>query len=177
MATASAYDQWDDPGLAFTEEDLAGWDVKVMAEERVADLLARTRLALRRAELPDLPMPDLWKEASKSILNAATWWCQAVTIPGVVREEATTLPPADSPEGKALTKEALNAEAAEWLAEWLADVEASLHHLVTIGRRCVTKGVWKGKEKKSLSNKAANALMKEYSLITKLEAMLESKSG
>lgn len=175
MATAIAYDQWDDPGLAFTEEDLASWDLKAFGNERVEYLLRWHRLFLRRAEIPDMPKPEWWKEFVKPLLNAATWYCHALGLEGVMTDAASTLPPAASEEGKALTKDALNADPSDVAHEIMGDVEVALHHAVTIGRRCVGKGAWK-KEQKSLSNKLANCLMKERSLAEKMEAALASRS-
>lgn len=174
MASASAYDHWDDPGLAFTEEDLASHDPQKVAEVRVAALLHRFQVAKRRAELPDLEKPQWWAEVSKRLLDVVTWYCVALEIPGINREAAQELPPASSQEGKALTKEALNATPSDWLAEWAEEAESSARYAVTLGRRCIGKG-WP-KRNRSLSNKMANCFTKELNLIQKFESMLVSRS-
>lgn len=159
--------------MAFTHEDLEAWNVKECAEQRQAAVIALACIAKRRTELPDLPKPDWWKEVAKRMRNVATWYGVAMVIDTDV-EAALALPSAESAEGKALTRLALNAEPADWLAGWLADVEAGLAHVVTIGRRCAAKGGW-SKEQKSLSNKLANCLVKEHNLISKMQDSLNSR--
>lgn len=124
--------------------------------------------------MPDLEKPVWWKDAASKIMNVATWYCVAVGVPGFDREGLEEPLDPSSPAGKAVTKEALNAEAADWLAEWENEVDAIARHAVTLGRRCAGKG-WP-KEKKSKNNKLANCFVKELHLLNKLGDGLESRS-
>lgn len=174
MATAGAYDEWEDVGMAFTEEDIASYDPQKWADQHALDLVQRIKVFLRHAELPKVEKPDWWSKAADRYIDVITWLCVATEIPGIDREAIRTLPDAKSAEGKVLTKEALDLVPEEWLGYCSEANEADLRYVVTIGRRC-GKG-W-GKRNRSLNNKLANALVRERAALLKLEDLLNSRTA
>lgn len=175
MATATAYDSWDDPGLAFSEDDVAQWDMQAWAEERVARLCAHFHVALRRSELPGIEKPVWWRKAADKVLDLMTWYCVSMEVSGLDREAARVLPDPSSVAGKALTKQALELTPEDWLGVWASGAEGAMRHVVTIGRRKGGKGCTKLEKKRS--NKLANCVFKEISQCQRLETMLESRTG
>ena len=162
--------------MAFTEEDLASWDMKAFANERVEHLHVLYLLAARRTQLPDMPKPTWWTDLSGKIVSVAKWYCHALDLPGLDLDAWMATPDPKTEEGKALTKHAVNAEAEDFVGQWLEDAESALRLAVTTGRRCSAKGGWK-KADKSLSNKLANCIMKERNLAEKMSNELVSMSG
>lgn len=174
MATAVAYDEWDDPGMAFTDEDLVSYDPQKWADQHVLVLTGTIKSVLRHAELPKIEKPDWWSKAADKMIDTITWFCVALEIPGIDREAIRTLPDAKSAEGKALTRTALDLNPEDWLGAMLSTSEANLRHIVTIGRRCAGKG-W-DKRNRSLNNKLANSLIRERNALLKLEDLLTSRT-
>lgn len=166
MARAAMYDQFEDVGMAFTEEELKAFKPEEVAEERCRVLVGHARAALRRSEIPDMPKPKWLEEVASRLIDSVTWTLKAMTLEGIDRDKVLSLPAAGSKEGKALT-----VEAQRWSVEELeglrSEGEALLRWCVTIGRRCESMGSWR-KADRSRSNKLANCLVQDLNRIDRL---------
>lgn len=179
MAQAEAYDGWDDPGLAYSEEQIAGHRPSAYAERRVAELVADARTILALLALPDTPKADWWKAVEVKLVDCATWYCRVAEIPGIDRAELAALPPRASAAGKELTLAAQRLDAQSFMDAWATGAQVGMTGFVTLGRRCAGAtqiSGWKKREK-SLSNKIANAINREISASEKLSIQLASLSG
>lgn len=161
MARSAVYDKWEDVGLAFSVEEVADYDPKVLGEKRIAHLMDAALVMERRSTLPKIDKPAFCHQVARDLLNRATGYCRALTLPGIDKSAALTLPHAGSAEGKALTARAVNMDIDAWLVEEIARVEACLRYAVSIGRRAESRTGWR-KTDRSLSNKLANALVQEH---------------
>lgn len=176
MATATSYDEWEDVGLAFTAEEVASYDPQKWAEDRVTYLVEKARVIQRRSTIPGLGKQVWCEEAAKRLLDVAAWYCRALEIPGIVREEALDLPSAKTADGRKLTSLAQAAEPENWLGALAAEGEVAMRYVVTVGRRASSRPDWKRAQGKQ-SNKLANCVMKEINVAAHLEAQLISHSG
>lgn len=174
MARAAAYDQYEDPGMAFSSQELADYLPGSWAEERVYKLLEIVSLAKRRSEIPGTN-PEWWKEVAKSIPPLMRWYCIAIEIDSLAAAEYE-LPDPRSKAGKVLTHTAQSLTERGFLANWQTDAEASMRYVVTIGRRAQGASKAWGKSEGRLSNKLANCVQRELSLCAKLEQGLDSRS-
>lgn len=175
MATAITYDEWDDPGLAFTEDQVAGYAPSAVAAVRVNWLAEHIPLALRRSQLGE--KSEWWRKVADKMVDSITWYCVVAELPGIDREKIFQLP--DGEELKKLTVQARKwGEPSDVLSEWRMLVRSEMVQHVTLGRRCAgSKKIsgW-GKREKSISNKVANALFKEAMVTSRLETMLVSRT-
>lgn len=176
MATAEAYDQYDDPGMAFTDEQCAAYDPKAVAAVRVNALQNYAPLALRRSQLGE--KAKWWEKVHAKILDVMSWYCVVAEIPGIDRELMHKLP-TDDKELRKLTVDARNlGTEEEFVVRWHGEAVAEMMQHVTLGRRCsLSKKMsgW-GKKERSLSNRVANAITKEISTIERLTEMLASRT-
>lgn len=175
MATSATYDEWDDPGLSFTEEQVAGYTPQAVAAVRVNWLMDHVPLALRRSQLGE--KSEWWRKAADKMVDAITWYCVVAELPGIDREAIYELP--DGDELKKLTVESRKwGESDDILAEWRSMVRSEMVQHVTLSRRCAGSRKISGwsKRERSISNKVANALFKEATTISRLEAMLNSRT-
>jgi len=179
MATAAAYDEWEDVGVSFSEEDLRNYRPGDWASERVARLLKVGVVLLRREDLPDMPKPGWTKKARQAVLQRMiTWYCQALDVPcPEISPDELRVDPKSS-EGKAITKAALELKPADIIGLLRGEAEAGMRHVVTIGRRCASQKSVSGWKKAdgSYSNKLANAIQVEIRQWNKLETELESSA-
>jgi len=176
MATASSYDEWEDVGMAFSEETVAEWSPKEWAEGRVTYLVQQARIMQRRSTIQGLGKQVWCEDAAKRLLDVAAWYCRAMEIPGINREEALELPSPKTADGRKLTSAAQAAEPENWLGALAAGGEAAMGFVVTLGRRASSRPDWKRADGK-LSNKLANCVMKEINVAAHLESQLISHSG
>lgn len=180
MATAGSYDEWDDPGMAFTPEELTTWDMEAFALERVEAIRMRLGLPLRRRMELHLELPAFCGSYKKQVDGIVSWYYVALALPRSAEpDEATVAALLDpkSEEGKRLTKAAQTLSFDVSLNSWEADAEGALRRVVTIGRRCAgatSVSGWK-KADKSRSNKLANCVHRELTAIEKLRKSLESR--
>lgn len=175
MATAATYDEWDDPGLSFTEEQVAGYAPAAVAAVRVNWLLDHIPLALRRSQLGE--KTEWWRKVADKMVDAVTWYCIVAELPGIDREAIYELPVDDGLKKLTVAARKLG-EPSEVIAEWRALVRSEMVQHVTLGRRCAgSKKIsnW-GKREKSTSNKVANAIFKEMTTIGRLDSMLVSRT-
>jgi hypothetical protein len=169
VAKATLYDPYEDVGLAFTEDEVAGWSVTEFANDRVDTLLREALGWRKRASIPDMDKAGFSEGVASRLVNTATWYCKAIGLDGVDRS-GLVLPSAQSKEGKALAKWAQDVDPAEWVAQFLGEAQRNMTHVVTIGRR---QTGWQ-KAQHRLSNKLANCVMKEVHLGELLEQQLGS---
>jgi hypothetical protein len=177
MATAVAYDQWDDPGLAFSEEEIAGYLPTALATQRIEMLCYQHRVILRAVQV-GAPKPVFWAKAAAKLLDVASWYAQAVGVTGIDREACGQLPDPKSAAGKELTVVAQRLEPDSFITALAVDAELQMRYVVTIGRKCAGAtpiSKW-GKKERSLSNKLANAVKKEIDLAHKLSELLASNT-
>jgi hypothetical protein len=178
MATAEAYDQWDDPGLAFTDEQCAEYDPKAVAAVRVNELLGLVPLAIRRSQLGE--KAKWWETVAAKMTDVITWYCVVGGLPGIDR--AALHAQAEMVDKKALTQLTVIArqlgEPEEFLAVWQASVRSEMVQHVTLGRRCAGSRKLSGwtKAERSLSNKIANAIVKEMSVAQKMADALAART-
>lgn len=173
MAKAVVYDEFEDVGLALTDEAVREWDMEAWALERVDYLVFHARVLLKRASIPGMDKVDWCEEFAKGILDCAAWYCRITETEGLDREAARTLPSPQSGQGKMLASSAQGIDSKDYLSGFAGDADRAMVHVVTIGRRCTH---WK-KADQRLSNKLANAVNKERSLTMKMHARLESHSS
>lgn len=174
MATAFAYDAWEDPGLAFTEREVEDYDPQKLAEARRDHLLSMWAVVHRHSELK-IEAVQWWKDAARKVLDVASWYCVACEVPAFDRAElASSLPSPSSSAGKKLTAQALDLTPEAWLGDWSASSEACMRYAVTLGRRAIGKK--RGKNLKRLSNKLANSIMKEMRTAQHLEELLSART-
>lgn len=176
MATASAYDQWFEGGLSFTDEEVAGYRPEAFATRRI-DLILDELRVLHRADELSVAMEALWKDVRKQLFASATWYARALVVPGIDMDAFNaSFPAPDTPAGKALTVRAHEEVRAEWIHQYLQSRMKDMTYVVTIGRQCVERrslSGW-GKSDASLSNKLANAVHKEVTLGERWSKQLES---
>ena len=181
MATASVYDEYNDEDVAFTNDELEAYSPKIWASGRI-DELVHLHQVIERALMVGISKPDFWDKVNRKLLDFATWYAMAVTVPSIDRSSVTVAGMDwNSAEGKALTVEAQALSAGdpqEWLEAFSSDAGRNMQYVVTIGRRCaLKKSVTKwGKAERSLSNKLANAVLKEVTLVDKLQELLAARA-
>lgn len=174
MATAIAYNQWEDPGLSFTEEEVEAFNPQELGKLRLDYVLSLWAVAHRRADLPGTDKPVWWRSAEKMVFSVGRWYCMALELPGLDKEALTlALPSSQTAEGKKLAKAVVNAEPEEWLGEWIANAEACMRYAVTLGRRHASQH--KNKNSKRLANKLANCITREMDACTRLTVLFESR--
>lgn len=173
MATARAYDAYQDTGLAFSEDEIREYDSQVWAQERVERLGKIQLVLMRKAELTD-SKPKWWDGFAKRVAQIVGWYCVAMEVP---KPPTPTLPDPHSAEGKRLTIQAQELDEDDALGKWRSSADKSLRFVVTIGRACGGNrpvSGWKKKEVR-LSNRLANCVMREVQLADKMEEELASK--
>lgn len=180
MARAAAYDEWEDAGLALSDDEVNSYQPVQVGQKRVAQLSMAVRLLLRQVETGQ-PKTATIQDAANRLLDAATWYCRALGLEGINREELTTLPKASTAEGKKLTAQSLKLPAPDLLRSLREKAEADMRYAVTIGRRCEgprrAAGGW-SKENRSASNRLANSINKEMNAIRKaLDAWASTTKG
>jgi hypothetical protein len=176
VATASVYDEWDDPGLAYTEEQVSAYTPQAVASVRVNWLLEHVPIVLRRAQLGE--KPEWWHKVGEKMVDVVTWYCVVAEIPGIDREMIFDLGLSDDEMKKLAVAARKLGEPEEFLAVWRSLVRSEMIQHVTLGRRCAGSrkiSQW-GKRERSISNKVANALFKEAEVINRLETMLVSRT-
>lgn len=180
MAVAKVYDEFEDVGLSFTEEEVRDWDPQAWAQDRVDRIVQLTLVARSRADQP-IDKEEFWKWMASGLANVATWYCRALELPGLDREEDLSLGSLSPSERKKIRAEALRIGDGEgWILEGLSSGQAALGYVVTIGRRSFMSPVGRGSRgrvSKSRGNKLANAVMKEVTFFTKAEAKFNSLSS
>lgn len=180
MATAVAYDDWEDPGMAFSEEELLAFDPCAWMATHLRTLADEMVMWQRRTELPDMPKPWMAREILVRMVRTMSW--SASTACGKPLEEVVgwqnhtdiVLPDPTSKEGKALSQRALNCDAEAWLGERRAHVEGDLRIVVTTMRRRF--GIKKpAKAVRSAGNKFVNCLVRELNLLDTLKKELDKQ--
>jgi hypothetical protein len=174
VATAEAYDQWDDPGLTFTDTQCAEFRPQTTAAVRMNELLEMIPLALRRSQLGE--KAQWWTQVAHKMVDCVTWYAVVAELPGIDRAEVLVEPEATKEVTVAARK---LGEPQEFMATWHQGVRAELLVHVTLGRRCSGSRKVSGwtKRDRSISNKVANALNKELSTCGRLETMLASRTS
>lgn len=176
MATAEAYDQWDDPGLAFSEEQISGYEPTAVAAVRVNELLELIPVVARRAQLGE--KAKWWESVGAKMLDVCSWYCVVAELPGIDREGALEV----TADGSALRKLTVAARdlgtPEDFLAEWQGKADAEMRQHVSLGRRCASSRKLSGwsKRERSISNRVANALFKEQAAIARLSTSLRSRT-
>lgn len=171
MASAPAFDEYEDVGMAFTEAALEEWDPKAWAESRVVYLMKQSHIVELMAQSYSVVGPEAtMRKASSMIVDIATWMCRAMELSGVNRE-----PNWNDGQLKAMKSEALRLEPSAWLEAWRSEADVAMRVVVTSGRRAAGVCKWT-KGQRSLSNKLANCVGKELWVAEKVEVSLNSIS-
>jgi hypothetical protein len=169
VATAKAYDQWEDPGLAFSDVECAEYDPQAWADQHVEGLASEYRVLLRKEHINGMDNPAWLKEARTRLASLIRWFCVAMEI-DALPDEAYALPKANTSLGRRLTITAQELDEAAWAAGGQARVRADLARMVTLGRR-----VKLSKAERSYGNKLANCLTRELAFYEKMEQGLRSR--
>lgn len=154
MGRASTYGEWEDVGLAFTDEEVASWTPEAWVDQRI-DHLGRLVLVLdRRAGLPDVSKPQWSAKAREVLKQKANWYarCRGEGIDWSFLSEFD----ARSKGGKEITAEAVALEPSVWVDEEEADAIVDLRCFVTMCRRAKLV-----RAQVKLGNRLANALQNE----------------
>jgi hypothetical protein len=175
MASAKAYDEWEDAGMAFSTDELEDHSPTVWASERVAKLCVMRQVVMRHIELPDIAKPHWWHGAGKNLRDVIMWYCKALQLEGPTAKELGDegLPSRNSAAGKELSRVASLLDISEWLSAWAADAEASKRYVVTIGRRASASCKW-DKATMKASNRLANSVDKEIRATEHLDKELSA---
>jgi len=178
MATAVAYDQWEDAGLAFSEDQLKNFSPTLVAAARVNWMVEQIPIVLRRADLAGLP--KWWQEVARKMEDVMGWYCVVAVLPAVDRVDLHSLVNAGTPaerKKQTLAAHSLGTEM-EFLNAWHTEVRGTMIELVTLGRRCSSSTAvsgWKKADKK-MANKVANAVDREAHAIDVLRQQLVSRT-
>jgi hypothetical protein len=173
VARSAAYDEWEDVGLAFTDQEVAVFSTQLWAETHLKELCDVVRVLLRRTQLPNMVKPKWQEQALKMMQGRVTWCSVAGDLPAVDMEAVCALPDPKTAEGKLLTQRALAAEPEAYLASVRTHWSGLVTWYVTISRRAASVQSWK-KAEHSRSNKVANAALGDIRTIDKLIGLLES---
>lgn len=170
MARSAQYDEWEDAGLAFSDDELAAFELDAWCLNHLEEMEERLKVLARRQTIPNVSKPEWTKKAGTTILGKAKWFCVAAGLPAMDLDELFDLPDAKSADGKALTQAAQALEPVEWLPGYRTELEGEVRHLVTIVRRLPTPT----KAERSKGNRVVNALLREIDGIEHLQALLDS---
>lgn len=173
MARAVKYDEWDDPGMAFSDDSIAEYDPASWAEAHVAGLTYSVRVLRRHAELPKATKPQWSTSAADALEKVAGWFCVALRIEAP-SAEAFQPPNPKTKEGKEVTKEAQKIDLEEWLRSHHSAAIVAMRHVVTIGRRAAGPQKW-AKAQHSANNRLANALENEVRVFNRLAEEMSAR--
>lgn len=177
MATAKAYDQYEDAALTFSDEEILAHDPQRWAEQRVSELiLAKYWPLVRMSELADAAKPGWARQSSSYVRSLCRWYCIAMEIDAPSDTEYT-LPDSRNKIGRQVTMMAQSLVPEEFVQAWGAEAHRELTYVVTIGRRCISKSSVTGWDvgTKKLSNKLANCLVREIACAAKLQDLLSHR--
>lgn len=156
MGVAQKYDQYEDPGLAFSEEDCTTFDVQAWAVGRVETLTWMAHVWNASLNLPKPQKPKVVRRAIGYVVGCVGLYTVKAEIPGRSQEEVTGEPPFSS-EVKSWAIDLLNSGVERSVEEWVGSVNREMTHFVTLCRRAKGAQSWTKKER-SMANRLANAL-------------------
>lgn len=166
MAKAILYDQFEDPGMGFSADEVAAFNPAQIPTERAVWLLENVKVIERHLVLPEAAKPKWWGEVRKVILaRLGRDYGRIGTVSPESIVDALVLPSADSDEGKALTVRAIRLEPQAFIDEWHASVLVALRRHVTLGRRAVPV---QSKEERSRTNVLTERIRQELLSVEKL---------
>lgn len=170
MAKAQAYNEWEDAGLTFSTDELEDWDPHEWAVERVRWFAFQHLVFVRRSYHVDCSNPAFCLKVRHYLRTRAVDYFRGMEISRttVAPLEEASMPDDDTPEYKAIAVAAAKLDEITWLKEYGLDIETSMRHVVTIGRRASAQWAWK-KSVDRQSNKLANCLKNEFTMVQKLE--------
>lgn len=159
MATAKIYDQYEDPGMAFTEEEVSTYSLEEECERHISRLLEVYHVAKAYSTvntLGSLTATSICKDLARDMADRAQMFTAAVTIPFVDESDFKVTDPEFN----------LAAQQIESLPEWLLGLTTEWNALI---RRAVTLGRRAGLSRadKSRSNKMINAFVNEQFRLVK----------
>jgi hypothetical protein len=169
VATASAYDQYEDAGIAFAQEDVDGYDPAEWAAGHVEALAQYGLTVRRRAEL-ETDKPVWWAGAAKRMDACIGWMCVALELNRAQYEVA--MPEPKTASGKRNTTLAHALTPQDVVGHLREGAIGGLVYTVSIGRR--KRGT---KLYRSQCNKLANALVQQLHAADKLEEELQSRKS
>ena len=167
-----AYEEFMDPGIAFSDTTLAEWNPLAWATQRVNYLKGLHRQLDALSAVSEKPK---WIEVTKK--------CMRVTVPQYVRIGADGPSEEDAPQvwfapmTPAARKKMLagieHSELEDWIADWVQDIRTSLSHVVSIGAAAVASG---RKDVRRPTNQVANVLFNhELRQATKRQTALHNE--
>lgn len=159
MARSEFFDQWEDPGLAFSDTELAEFKVDTFLEQHLAGVLVLCVVLQRRSELPEMSKPQFMDKVATWLRSRATWEVTKGGLDAIDWDDVLKLPSPTSKDGKALTARALAVVPEEWLPEQRAAAQVVVQQYVTISRRAATAQKWKKADQRK-SNQVGYALVK-----------------
>jgi hypothetical protein len=157
MATARALDCYEDPGMAFTEQEVMNYSTVREAEDRLVWLieLQNVMAAYEKISAVGHAGARVWSQrAAKDLKRHAGYLCVAAGIPAPDDSDFDT-------EDKEFNLRAQQVEdPREWVEALIAETEGVLRRLVTLGRRAKVMQSW-NKTERSVSNKFLNAVQND----------------
>lgn len=159
MARAKAYDPYEDPGLALSEDEVATFDMAGFVQRRVDQLCARGRWINKRAVM-NLSKPELMKRIVRLVQSKIGWYVRVAELKGLDYEETLAPPTPQSKAGKELAASVHRLPLRDWLVQWRDSADSELRLYVTTSRRAGAVQGW-AKAKWKQSNRIANAIQQE----------------
>jgi hypothetical protein len=174
MATAEAYNDYDDPGMAFGEDEVKAYKPELWAEGRVKELVERCKVVAALLALGE-DKPVFWKSMAGWLHNVVSWYCRVAELDGVDFDALSTAAVKDKA-CIAAARKVMSLGADAWVHEWQSEADRHIRYVVTLGRRCATSKTLSGwtKRDRSISNKLANAIMGELRAADKALVTLNS---
>lgn len=170
MATAKNLDEFEDYGLAFSEDEVKEYSVEKVAEERLSWLIENYNVIYcywRISEYGNVGSRMWSKEAFKKLKPHLAYLCIAGSLPVLDYNDLGLY------ESEFIARAQKIEFVEDYVRELKVDTKSWLVRNVTLGRRA--SGRW-NKSDRSVSNKVCNAVLNQLTLIDKWLVELSSLS-
>lgn len=148
MARAKAYDKWDDPGMAFSGEQIANYNIQEAGIRRMDVLIEAQNIMYAIAQIPG-GQTVVPKKISDHLKKRATDLARVLWIEQPDPTDFDSMDPE-------FVLAAQNVEDLwEWAINFVVDTEAWITMCVTLGRRAAIGNSW-SKQDHSFSNVMIN---------------------
>lgn len=172
MAWSSAYDEWQDPGLAFDEDQLGAFDREAWALNHRDDGVEALAVLRRYTQLPNMPKPTWASKTERLWAGRLQFFCIKAEVPAW--DDEALVPSPRTAAGKALSGAALALDVRGWTEAQLSGLEAALRQYVSIVRSMPRPA----KAIRSLDNRLVNAIVSQRqaleSRLGELDSMIDS---
>lgn len=173
MGIAQKYDPYEDPGLAFSEDDCTAFDVQAWAVGRVGTLSTMCHVWNACLHLPKPQKPKVVKRAIGYAVGVVGLYTVKAEIPGLSKDEVTGTPPYDNKIKSWAIELAEETGIERSLEEWVGSANREMTYFVTLCRRARVAQSWPKKDR-SMANRLANVLEIEKTRAEKCYALSQS---